>query len=88
MGFFDSGGGSSSLEGTLDIGEPVLDASVRLATPSGVGGLVDVLKNPEYAVGVGLLIYGYHEEQKHGAAWNSPFGRTGKKITDWVKDLF
>ena len=30
----------------------------RVGTPIGIGGLVDVVNNPIYATGVGLILYG------------------------------
>jgi cell division protein FtsA len=33
---------------------------VRLGVPEGVNGLLDVVRNPIYATGVGLLLFGQH----------------------------
>jgi cell division protein FtsA len=51
-------GGQSLLEGTLELAEEVLALPVRRGIPKGVGGLVDVVKTPSYATGVGLVLYG------------------------------
>jgi cell division protein FtsA len=51
-------GGQSLLEGTQELAEEVLALPVRRGIPKGVGGLVDVVKTPSYATGVGLVLYG------------------------------
>jgi cell division protein FtsA len=51
-------GGSTSLEGMPELAEEVLGMPVRRGTPMGVGGLVDVVKTPAYATGVGLVLHG------------------------------
>ncbi|MGD8567745.1 MAG: cell division protein FtsA [Gammaproteobacteria bacterium] len=56
-------GGCSKMEGVIDLAEEVFHIPVRLGMPGNVSGLVDVVKNPIYATGVGLLIYG---SQQHG----------------------
>jgi len=34
---------------------------VRLGVPQGISGLVDVVRNPIHATGVGLLLYGQQQ---------------------------
>jgi len=53
-------GGCSLLEGMADVAEQVFDLPIRIGLPNGVGGLVDVVNSPKYAVGVGLVRFGYH----------------------------
>ena len=50
-------GGSSKMEGLIDLAEEVFHMPVRLGCPQYVNGIEDVLRNPIYATGVGLLIY-------------------------------
>jgi len=54
-------GGASKVQGGLELAESVFQIPVRLGAPTNVGGLVDVLDNPIYATGVGLLLYGYQQ---------------------------
>ncbi len=56
-------GGSSLLKGMVELAEEVFDAPVRLGTPTGVGGLVDVVSTPIYSTGVGLVHYGRRYRQ-------------------------
>ena len=51
-------GGSTLLAGMPELAEEVLGLPVRRGMPRGIGGLVDVVKSPMYATGVGLVVYG------------------------------
>jgi cell division protein FtsA len=53
-------GGASCLEGIDQTGESVLRMPVRVGRPTGVAGLLEVVSNPMYATGVGLVCYGAH----------------------------
>lgn len=55
-------GGSSKMEGLIELAEEVFHMPVRLGVPQNVSGLADVVRNPIYATGVGLLHYG---KQQH-----------------------
>jgi cell division protein FtsA len=46
-------GGSSKIEGLVELAEEVFHMPVRLGVPQYVTGLVDVVRNPIYATGVG-----------------------------------
>lgn len=52
-------GGSAKIEGLVELAEEIFHMPVRLGVPQGVSGLVDVVRNPIYATGVGLLLFGY-----------------------------
>src|SRR5439155_1351408 len=51
-------GGSTILEGMPELAEEVLGMPVRRGSPMGVGGLIDVVRTPQYATAVGLVQYG------------------------------
>jgi cell division protein FtsA len=51
-------GGATAMEGVADVCEHVLGLPARRGMPTRVGGLVDVVKSPAYAAGVGLVLYG------------------------------
>ncbi len=51
-------GGSSKMEGMVDLAEEVFHMPVRIGVPQYVGGLNGVVQNPIYATGVGLVLYG------------------------------
>ena len=51
-------GGSSKMEGVVELAEEVFHMPVRLGEPQNIFGLADVVCNPIHATGVGLLMYG------------------------------
>ncbi|OQX31693.1 MAG: cell division protein FtsA [Candidatus Sedimenticola endophacoides] len=51
-------GGSAKMEGLIELAEEVFHMPVRLGVPQYVSGLSDVVRNPIYATGVGLLLFG------------------------------
>jgi cell division protein FtsA len=51
-------GGSAKMEGAIELAEEVFHMPVRMGVPQGVAGLGDVVRNPVYATGVGLLRFG------------------------------
>ncbi len=53
-------GGTVAIEGICELAEQIFDMPVRLGYPDGVGGLVDFVNSPVYATGVGLVLWGAH----------------------------
>jgi len=51
-------GGATAMEGVADVAEQVLGIPCRRGAPTKIGGLVDVVRSPSYATGVGLVMYG------------------------------
>ncbi len=51
-------GGSSKMEGMVELAEEVFHVPVRLGMPKYIGGLNEVVKNPIYSTGVGLIQFG------------------------------
>jgi cell division protein FtsA len=50
-------GGSAKMEGAIELAEEVFHVPVRLGIPQSVNGLSDVVRNPIFSTGVGLLQY-------------------------------
>jgi cell division protein FtsA len=50
-------GGSAKMEGAIELAEEVFHVPVRLGVPQAVQGLSDVVRNPIFSTGVGLLLY-------------------------------
>ncbi len=67
-------GGSSKMEGAIELAEEIFHLPVRLGIPQHVEGLSDVVRNPIHATGVGLLLYG-RESLQSGA--RPPGGNRG-----------
>jgi cell division protein FtsA len=55
-------GGSSKIEGVVELAEEIFHKPVSLGVPRNVRGLADIVRNPIYATGVGLLLYGREQE--------------------------
>lgn len=58
-------GGTAKIEGAIELAEEIFHMPVRLGVPQSVKGLGDVVSNPIYSTGVGLLHYG-QKMQKDG----------------------
>ncbi|MDA8617121.1 cell division protein FtsA [Gammaproteobacteria bacterium] len=59
-------GGTSKMEGVVDLAEEIFHAPVRIGAPHNVAGLADIVRNPIYSTGVGLLLYGLRQFQEQG----------------------
>jgi len=79
-------GGSSKMEGLIELAEEVFHMPVRLGVPQYVTGLVDVVRNPIYATGVGLLLFGYQNES--GRLQDLPKGGGVKAIWERMRSWF
>ena len=83
-------GGSSKMEGVVDLAEEVFHMPVRLGLPQHVTGLVDVVRNPIHATGVGLLLFGYQNQQRGEASMfaESNVGSALKRMKNWFQGSF
>jgi cell division protein FtsA len=61
-------GGTSKMEGAVELAEEIFHMPVRLALPKGVRGMGDILCSPIYATGIGLLQYAKQDNQHLGEA--------------------
>lgn len=66
-------GGSSMLKGIAPLANSVFNLPVRLGVPYDTEGPLEVISDPIYSTGVGLLKYAYQLENYRG------LGRTGEK---------
>ena len=57
-------GGSSKMEGVVELAESIFHMPVSLGTPRNFSGLAEIVRNPVYATGVGLLLYGRTREER------------------------
>jgi len=58
-------GGSSKVTGLVELAEEIFHMPVRMGIPQHVSGLTDVVQNPIYSTGVGLLLYGRDHMLSH-----------------------
>ena len=57
-------GGSSVMQGMVELGEEIFHMPVRMGVPRYAGGLADVVRNPRFATAVGLLLEGVSQVQQ------------------------
>ncbi len=83
-------GGSAMMRGMVELGEEIFHMPVRLGMPRYVGGLSEVVSNPRYATGVGLVLMGKQQLQRHlnGQLESSSFGRILDKMKSWFQGNF
>lgn len=55
-------GGSSLLPGAIELAEEIFHMPVRLGVPQNIKGLSNIVSDPGYSTGVGLLQYGSHQD--------------------------
>ena len=83
-------GGSSKMEGVVELAEEVFHMPVRLGMPHDVRGLADVVRNPIHATGVGLLIYGHQQRFAKRPAVRGGKGVKGiwSRMKSWFQGNF
>src|SRR5574340_599773 len=81
-------GGSSKMEGAVELAEEVFHAPVRLGVPQYVTGLVDVVRNPIHATGVGLLLFGSQSLPSEGGSRHKPGNVNVKDVWQRMKQWF
>ncbi|MCP1673850.1 cell division protein FtsA [Natronocella acetinitrilica] len=83
-------GGSSKMEGAIDLAEEVFHVPVRLGVPQNVTGLADVVRNPIYSTGVGLLHFGANNrgQQLSELQTEGGFNAVLERMKQWFKGNF
>ncbi|WKD48626.1 cell division protein FtsA [Microbulbifer spongiae] len=79
-------GGSPKMEGAVELAEEIFHMPVRLAVPQGISGLTDIVNNPIYSTGVGLLMYAMQQEE--AAEGKMPPAHNENQWWDKVKHWF
>ncbi len=83
-------GGSSKMEGAIELAEEVFHRQVRLGVPQNVTGLVDVVRNPVYSTGVGLLLFGRDNARNGSRPSRVEGGFSGiwERMKNWFQGHF
>ena len=83
-------GGSAKMRGMVELGEEIFHMPMRLGLPRYVEGLSEVISNPRYATGVGLLLMGKIQLQRQlaGQMQASSFVRMIDKMKAWFQGNF
>jgi cell division protein FtsA len=83
-------GGSARMEGAIDLAEEIFHVPVRLGLPGQVKGLGDVVRNPIYSTGVGLLLYARENASpaSRSAALSGNLTGAFDRMKSWFKGNF
>jgi len=83
-------GGSASMQGMVELGEEVFHMPVRLGVPAYSGGLAEVVRNPRFSTGVGLLVSGLEQRKRdeHVRMHTGNFKNVFEKMASWFKGNF
>jgi cell division protein FtsA len=82
-------GGASQMEGLIELAEAVFDMPVRLGTPQQIKGLEEIIRNPVYATGVGLLLHSAKQVGEASTPINSMgIGSVFSTMKTWFQKNF
>jgi cell division protein FtsA len=83
-------GGSTLLPGMTELAEEIMGVPVRRGVPRGIGGLVDVVKSPVYATGVGLVVYGarHQDRSMFRIRDENVFKKVKRRMGQWLQEVF
>ena len=82
-------GGSSVMQGMVELGEEIFHMPVRLGVPRYSGGLSDVIRSPRYSTAVGLLLDGkLRTERGMLARQGGSFRQVMSRMREWFQRNF
>jgi cell division protein FtsA len=83
-------GGASKIMGAQELAERIFKVPVRIGKPYNITGLQDIIDNPIYATGVGLLVYGQKQRsmQREAVITQPSMKGLWSKMKDWFQGNF
>jgi cell division protein FtsA len=84
-------GGSSRMRGIQQLAEQVFDLPVKVGVPGGISGLTEIVSDPLYATGVGLVLYGLDNRNGKGLRnlnGANLFDRIFERMKSWFAESF
>ncbi len=78
-------GGCSLLPGAVELAEQIFEMPVRRGVPSGLSGLMENVRDPRYATGVGLILHAVHNEG--GEVLHAPVAK-GLPVPEGIRRFF
>jgi len=82
-------GGSSLMEGAVELAEQVFQMPVRRGVPSGLTGLAENVRDPRHSTGVGLILHALDSEVSENGNGSGGDGREPlDRFLDWFRGLF
>ena len=76
-------GGTSKMEGVVELAEEIFHMPVSIGKPKGITGLTDIVKNPIYSTAVGLLQYAADRQAITVSGGQSDIDSFVKRIKGW-----
>ncbi len=67
-------GGTSQLDGLLEVADEIFSTPVRIGRPTGLGGLIDKVNTPDFSTSLGLIKYGLLDMRNRGVMPDSSGG--------------
>jgi len=83
-------GGSALMKGMVELGEEVFHMPVRVGVPNYRGALSEVVRNPRYSTGMGLLMAGLEQlkRDRHARMQGAGFRDLLDRMKSWFKGNF
>jgi cell division protein FtsA len=83
-------GGSALMKGMVELGEEVFHMPVRVGVPNYQGALSEVVRNPRYSTGMGLLMAGLEQvkRDRHARMQGAGFRDLLDRMKSWFKGNF
>ena len=78
------------MEGVVELAEEIFHMPVRVGFPQNVMGLTDIVRNPIYSTGVGLLQYGAARQEEGGVRGSRGQAQAGawQRFRSWLQNNF
>jgi cell division protein FtsA len=78
------------MKGMVELGEEVFHMPVRVGVPHYTGALSEVVRNPRYATGMGLLMAGLEQvkRDRHARMQGQGFKEVMDRMKGWFKGNF
>ncbi len=83
-------GGSSVMQGMVELGEEIFHMPMRVGQPNYSGGLAEVVRHPRYSTGVGLLLAGVqqHRGRELARTQTGAFRQALERMRSWFSGNF
>ncbi len=83
-------GGSARVEGLVELAEEIFHVPVRIGMPQAITGINEVVRNPAYATGAGLLLFGkqQHVHGEHHGSVGPGFRGMWTRMKSWFTGNF
>lgn len=78
------------MEGAVELAEEVFHMPVRIGVPMEIEGLTDMVKDPRYATGVGLILFGKQnqEHESFDSSESKGFSAILARMKKWFQGNF